>query len=273
MVVKKDYILGTSDKEIQRLEFQHEVWADSVYPLWEQAEFGEGHEILDLGCGPGFASLDLAEVVGSRGTVHAVDGSQKYIEYLAGRVKESEIENVRVYASDVHELDLSDSSLDGAFARWVLCFVNSPETVVAEAVRVLRPGGSLVIMDYFNYLSVNIFPERESFKRLFKAFHHSLIDHGGSYDIGQHLPEMVCRCRMEIVSLQPICRIARPSSNTWEWLRRFTKGFMPKLKEEGYLTDADEKRIWSDWQKASLDPATFFFPPPIIGIVARKQED
>ncbi|MCZ6674817.1 MAG: methyltransferase domain-containing protein [Verrucomicrobia bacterium] len=266
----KDYILGTSDEEIQRLGYQHQVWSDSVLPLWKKAGFNVGQEILDLGCGPGFASRDLANLVGPKGKIFAVDASEKFIHFLNQQLKTSAIKNISTQVSDVHALDLPSNRVDGVFARWVMCFVKNPEKVISEAVRVLRPGGSLVIMDYFNYLSVNIFPNRESFTKLFRAYHESLLDHGGTYDIGQFLPQMICENTMEIVSLQPISRIARPGTKIWKWLILFTESHMPKLIEEGYMSRSDRETFLRDWRKASNDPGAFFYPPPIIGIVARK---
>ena len=264
------YLLGTSDEEIERLGFQHKVWSDSVLSLWEEAGFSGGHDILDLGCGPEFASLELADIVGPEGNVIAVDASEKFIHFLNQQLKNSGIKNIRSQVSDVHELDLPESSVDGVFARWVMCFVKNPEKVIAETVRVLRPGGSLVIMDYFNYLSVNIFAVRESFSKLFKAYNQSLLDQGGTYDIGQYLPKMICENHLEIVCLRPICRIARPDTKIWEWFILFTESFMPKLIQQGYMNQSDRKAFLNDFNKASNDPAAFFYPLPVLGIVAKK---
>ena len=64
----KDYVLGTSDTEMERLGFQHQVWQVETAQLWRSAGFGYGQRLLDLGCGPGlytsqFAGLG-AEVTG-----------------------------------------------------------------------------------------------------------------------------------------------------------------------------------------------------------------
>ena len=265
-----EYILGTSDEEIQRLEFQHQVWIDSVLPLWEDAGFGVGQDILDLGCGPGFASLDLAQLVGPEGNILAVDVSGKYISFLNQRIKDTGIKNIHTEVSDVHALDLPDNSVDSVFARWVLCFVKNPGEVISEAARVLRPGGALVVMDYFNYKAVNIFPNRESFSQLFNAYYLSLLDHGGTYDIGQLLPQIISDNDLEIVSLQPINRIAQPGSDIWKWLLLFTESYLPKLIEGGYLNLSDQKTLMKDFEAAEKDPGAFFYTPPVIGIVAKK---
>jgi SAM-dependent methyltransferase len=59
--------------------------------------------------------------------------------------------------------------LDGAYARWVLCFVADPLAVVASAGRRLRRGGTFVIQDYVNYEAVQIAPEHEVFRKFFRA--------------------------------------------------------------------------------------------------------
>ena len=67
MADEKDYVLGTHDEEIARLGLQHRVWRPRVLDAWRRAGFTLGQTILDVGCGPGHATLDLAEIVGPRG--------------------------------------------------------------------------------------------------------------------------------------------------------------------------------------------------------------
>lgn len=59
-----DYLLGTGDDEIERLGLQHSVWRPHAARTWNSSGFRQGQTIIDVGCGPGFASLDLADVVG-----------------------------------------------------------------------------------------------------------------------------------------------------------------------------------------------------------------
>ena len=69
------YLLGTDAAEGRRLEAQHRVWASDTGDLWDRARFEPGTRLLDLGCGPGFAAIDLARRVGAGGGVLAVDES------------------------------------------------------------------------------------------------------------------------------------------------------------------------------------------------------
>ena len=57
---ENDYILGTHDAEIARLRLQHGVWREQVLDCWRRAGIGPGHTVVDIGCGPGFASVALA---------------------------------------------------------------------------------------------------------------------------------------------------------------------------------------------------------------------
>src|SRR5262245_19554339 len=79
---ERDYVLGTHDEEIERLGVQHRVWRARALDAWQRAGFAPGHTVLDVGCGPGYAALDLAEIVGAQGRVLALDRSRRFLDAL-----------------------------------------------------------------------------------------------------------------------------------------------------------------------------------------------
>ena len=81
-----DYFIGVNDAEVDRLRAQHDAWRPETDLLWHEAGFASCRSILDLGCGPGFTSMDLARVVGPSGEICAVDKAQSYLRSLAERV-------------------------------------------------------------------------------------------------------------------------------------------------------------------------------------------
>jgi ubiquinone/menaquinone biosynthesis C-methylase UbiE len=266
-----EYILGTSDEELDRLGFQHQVWLDEAVDLWQKAGFGLGQNILDVGCGPGFATLDFARLVGAVGTVTAVDNSEKFIDYLERQIQSLQLSNVKTKIADVHSLGLADSSFDGAFSRWLLCFVADPESVVAEVSRCLKPGGRFAVMDYFNYRSVRAYPQRASIEKLFGAYYESVRQNGGSYDIAGQLPEIMSRNDFEVTLIKPINRIGHPGSRIWHWVESFHRSFIPKLVENNFLSEEDADQFKRDWAELSQNRAAFFFSPPMLGIIATKK--
>jgi hypothetical protein len=59
-----DYVLGTHDDEVARLGLQHRVWRSVVTECWHRVGITHGWRVIDVGAGPGYATADLAEIVG-----------------------------------------------------------------------------------------------------------------------------------------------------------------------------------------------------------------
>jgi ArsR family transcriptional regulator len=100
----------------------------------------------DLGCGTGAASMALARHVGR---VVGVDGSEEMLAAARGRA--AGVRNVEWRMGTLEALPLEDATLDAAVMLLVLHHVPSPVAALAEARRVLKPGGRLVIVDMITH--------------------------------------------------------------------------------------------------------------------------
>ncbi len=267
---KNEYVLGTGDDELARLGFQHRVWGEQAFAIWERAGFAPGQTILDVGCGPGFGTLDLSRIVTASGRIIAVDASQRYLDHLQTQIKAQSINNVQTLLSDVTALDLPPNSIDGAYARWVLCFLRDPGAVIAAVSRALRPGGVFAVQDYFNYQAFTLAPRSEIFEHVIEAVMKRWRLTGGDPDLAGRLPELFSKCGMAVREIRGIARVARPGSVLWHWPTTFFRNFIPTLVEAGLIT-ADEHRAFdAEWSRRSADPNTFLCTPPMYDVIAVK---
>src|SRR4051812_32983282 len=78
--LEKDYVIGTHDEEIVRLGIQHRVWRPRVLECWQKAGITTGARVMDVGAGPGYATIDLAEIVGASGQVIAIERSAHFLQ-------------------------------------------------------------------------------------------------------------------------------------------------------------------------------------------------
>src|SRR6476661_6926537 len=108
----RDYVLGTHDDEIVRLGVQHNVWRPRALGAWQRAGFTAGQTIVDVGSGPGYATLDLAELVGPTGRVIAVDRSRRFLDTLDARREARGLSNVEIIESDLDDVSFEPSSAD-----------------------------------------------------------------------------------------------------------------------------------------------------------------
>ena len=104
-----------------------------------------GERILDVGCGPGFYCVELAEEVGPAGSVVGIDSSAAMLELAARRCAEHG--TVELHEADAVSLPIADASVDGAVCVQVLEYVDEPDAALAEIHRALRPGGRAVVWD------------------------------------------------------------------------------------------------------------------------------
>ena len=126
-----DYVLGTGDEEVERLGLQHIVWRSRAQDAWQRAGFTVGQTLLDVGCGPGHASADLAQLVGPQGRVLGVDRSRRFLDALRGMARARGLNHLSARAVELDEAALPPIMADGAWCRWVLSFVKRPRDLLA----------------------------------------------------------------------------------------------------------------------------------------------
>jgi SAM-dependent methyltransferase len=112
--------------------------------LIEFAGIGPGMRCLDVGCGPGALSVELAAVVGAASVV-AVDQSVPFAKECARRLPEAE-----VHVASAEELPLADGSVNAVLSQLVVNFLGDPATALAEMARVAVPAATVAacVWDY-----------------------------------------------------------------------------------------------------------------------------
>jgi ubiquinone/menaquinone biosynthesis C-methylase UbiE len=104
----------------------------------------EGQSVVDLGCGPGYFTIALAEAAGSSGKVFAVDIDEKALSHLRRRVENHPNLNVEVYEASATELNMiEDETIDFILAYGLLCSMTleHQELAIKEMKRILKPDG------------------------------------------------------------------------------------------------------------------------------------
>jgi len=268
---ENEYLLGTHAEEYARLGFQHRVWGATTFELWEQAGFAPRQRLLDVGCGPGFASVDLAYLVGREGKVLAADASARFLKHVEHVKRALDLPQIETWLGDVEDFAPPAASFDGAFARWLLCFVPHPERVIANVARALRPGGTFAVFDYYRYGSMTLSPRSRALERLAEAVEESWRRAGGDLDVGGRLPHLFAESGLEVRHVKNVVRTARPGSSLWRWPDLFFSTYAPKLVEMGLLTPDERDAFLREWRERSNDPDAFFSTPPNYAIVGVKR--
>ena len=110
---------------------------------------GPGDAVADIGCGPGFFTLPLAESVGDDGSVIAVDLQAAMLEKVRERAeKRGLMSRIRLHQCGPDSLGLADAGpLDFALAFWMIHEVPGRAGLLAEVHGALRPGGRLLAVE------------------------------------------------------------------------------------------------------------------------------
>src|SRR5262245_49869102 len=200
----RDYVLGTHDEEIARLGLQHRVWRPRALDAWRRAGFTVGQALLDVGCGPGHASLDLAEIAGPGGRVVAFDRSRRFLDALEATLGERRLGHVETREIDLDAERLPALGADGAWSRWVFAFGKRPRDLLAGLAAALRPGGVFVSHEYLDYATWRLAPRSGEFEEFVRVVMETWRQSGGEPDIGLSLPGWLGEAGFEVRSLRPI---------------------------------------------------------------------
>jgi SAM-dependent methyltransferase len=264
---EEQYVLGTHDEEIERLGLQHRAWRPSVFAAWQAAGIREGHSVLDVGSGPGYAALDLADTVGPRGRVVAIDKSERFLRALESARRE----NVSSHCVDLETGKFPEVRAQRAWCRWVLSFVRNPREILANVATALDAGGVVVLHEYFAYSMWRAVPPCPELDEFVGAVMTSWRETGGEPDIARQLPRWLEELHFEIRQVRPIVNIVESDTMLWAWLRTFIDVGRRRLTEIGYLTPQRSEGIWEAFNAFEAAPGSRMITPGVLEILARRK--
>jgi ubiquinone/menaquinone biosynthesis C-methylase UbiE len=112
----------------------------------DRTRVAPGEKVLDVGCGCGQASIQLAQRVGARGSVTGVDISAPMLARAHGRAAELGLRNLRFAPADAQQAKLGEEAFDLVFSRFGVMFFASPEQAFANLHASLAPGGRIAFV-------------------------------------------------------------------------------------------------------------------------------
>ncbi len=247
---------------------------------WRTAENSAGYllphlrpglDLLDLGCGPGTITLDLAARV-SPGRVLGIDSSAEVIEKARG-LGTGRATSAEFAVGDAYALGLPDASVDVVHAHQILQHLSEPVAAVVEAARVLRPDGILAVRDS-DYAGFFWAPENSGLDRWLELYHQLTARNRVDADAGRHLPAWVRAGGFTDLTV---------TSSNWTFAdaagRAWWGGlWADRVRHSSYATQAigyslsDESELasieagWREW----IDEPDGIFVVPSVEIIARR---
>jgi SAM-dependent methyltransferase len=270
MAAERDYVLGTHQEELSRLGLQHRVWRPVVLECWQRAGITVGKRVLDLGAGPGYAAIDLAEIVGPTGEVVAVERSHNFVCAMETMCRARSLANVRIHELDLMTGELPKGSYDFAWCRWVVSFVDDQPLLIEKLGRVMPKGSVAIFHEYGHYETWRFFPPLPMHERFREHVIATWRESGGEPDGALQLPRLLGENGFVVRSATPHIFCLRPGDYMWQWPVTFIETYLERLIETGQIDHEFGEEVRTAIGSAEKDPNARMLTPLVLEITAEK---
>ncbi|MHB1444891.1 MAG: methyltransferase domain-containing protein [Acidimicrobiales bacterium] len=217
-----------------------------------------GLSLLDVGCGPGTITVDLARLV-SPGRVVGIDASAAVVAQARDQAggAEAGVDNVAFRVADVYDLDPDLTGFDVVHAHQVLQHLSDPVAALRAMGRALRPGGLLGVRDS-DYGAFAWAPADPVLDRWLHVYHQVCTRNRAQADAGRYLLGWVQRAGfVEVRASSSTWTFAEPESRQWWgglWAERVEKSDFATQAVSYGLCEASELTAmagaWRRWAEA-----------------------
>lgn len=188
-----EYIHGSSPDERKRLSLLNEILNDACL---KELHLKPGESILDFGSGLGQFTRKMAETAGRQARVVGIERDRDQLEQarkLAENCGETDLVEFRQGDAAAVPLQASEwGTFDLAHARFLLEHVPSPQTVVNQMARSVRPGGRVVIIDD-DHGDFRPWPEPNGFRAIWNAYVATFEANGSDPYVGRKLVSLLAQ--------------------------------------------------------------------------------
>lgn len=260
------YQLSTNYLGRQRLKLQGDLYSSGSYQFLLSQGISRGQSVLEIGCGSGYMTPWLANQVGPKGKVLAIDNSKAQV--IATRHATKNLKQVECRELSVYDLDCLTEKFDIVYLRLVLIHLADPSSALAKAYRCLKNNGKIIIEEFLN--SCNFcYPENQYFTKRRSVIEQFFIRNGLNPNFGITLKSQLSRLKLASIHesmFQPLFQ----NASQRKLLSLFLLECKDKLLSLDILTLTEWKKLMSGLEKLQKDKDFFIMLSSMYQISAQK---
>lgn len=230
-----------------------------------QPHLSPGMKVLDVGCGPGTITRDLATLVSPGGSVVGIDNAEDIV-VVAARAIEGPVAatsmDVTFKVADLYALEYDDDTFDVVHAHQVLQHLSDPVAALREMSRVTKPGGLVAARDA-DYAAMTWHPANPGLAAWLTLYEALARRTGGEPDAGRRLRQWGVDAGMnDITSSASVWCFASDHDRQWwgglQADRTTQSAFADQALASGLATDSELQQIAAAWRQWATDDRSWF---------------
>jgi SAM-dependent methyltransferase len=271
MTESDPYLLGYRRTEQERLERQAQELADESARLFDEIGVREGWRVVEIGCGPHGCLGLLSRRVGATGRVVGVERSAEQVERARKFAATSHLANVEVLCADGRGTRLPAGSFDLATSRLVLVNVPEPEQILAEMVRLTRPGGFVALHEP-DSTTQRIDPPHPAQDKLLELLARYGAMNGIDRSIGLRVPRMLREAGIADVRVHSLVHAYPPDHGRRMLVLDFVENARSRVLENGLISQSELDDLTGALRRHLEDPGTLVVSSLFLQVWGRKPE-
>ncbi len=263
----KEYAIHGGKKGNERLAILSRTVGATTSKFLDQYQPALSGQCLDLGCGGGNVTFEIAKRLKDKGEVYGLDVDPVNISLAQEAARDQGVKNVSFDRFDAHALADIDS-YQAIYARFLLSHLHQPAQVLTNIIRALVPGGRLLVEDT-DFSGHFCYPACKAFDTYVQLFQNLLHTRKANANIGQSLYQLLHQAGFADISVQ----VVQPVHTVQEGklMAEITmEGISGALLEEGLASQEMISQTVAELKAFRADEKTLMSLPRIFQVSAVK---
>ncbi len=261
-----DYPIERRAGEVARLRIQSEALGAETRTLFERIGIGPGWRCIDLGCGPRGVTDVLGACVGPTGAVTGLEFDPIFVAIARADAPA----NVEIVQGDAYRTGLPDGGFDLAHVRFLACTAGDPERLIAEAARLVRPGG-VVALQEADGTTLNCYPPHPAWAAL-RAAWLGCFPAAGEEPIAHRLYRLLLRAGLADVHYRTALPGVRAGDPWSDYLPATIESLRARVFERGLIAPDRLDATLAACRAHLADPETVFTACTLVQVWGRRQD-
>lgn len=240
-----DYVLQVGEAGRERLELLNELCNSHSMNFLKQEGLAEGMSVLEIGCGIGIMTLQIAKHVTATGKVVGLDISKQQLAIANEKAANEGLSQVTFKEMPVQQLHELKEAFDLIYCRFLLCNLRDGSGVVQHLLPLLKRSGRVVFEEPAKIDGIFSVPHSEIYElwKHYTSAAFSLV--GSDSDIGAKLPQILEQVGIEPITIQ-MCQPVLKNESQKKFLRLNLSEIAPRLIDASIATHEQLLQLQND---------------------------